>query len=239
MYGKHFESMYDGSMYGSGVAVFAVWGYVISHTREGRIELNSRKLADTLGGEVKEIEDAIAFLEKPDAESRQKEHGGRRLLKEGEYQYAVPSWEHYQRLKNEADRREYNREAKRRERARKRPKSLPGEEAAVKAMANGDDDAADSITTAALPEARTQNRREEAPLAEGKTLCEVFAQEDLTREASKRGTEDPAPVSQPKPEQPVPFAGPAPRTPADAAEARSRPVGSDIEAEDDLGPEFD
>ena len=139
-------------MYGSGVAVFAVWGYVISHTREGRIELNSRKLADTLGGEVKEIEEAIAFLERPDPNSRQKEHGGRRLLKEGEFQYAVPSWEHYQRLKNEADRREYNREAKRRERARKKGKPLPGENAAVAAEERGDQNGADAITTAALPE---------------------------------------------------------------------------------------
>jgi len=152
MYGKHFESMYDGSMYGSGIAVFAVWGYVISHTREGRIELNSRKLADTLGGEVKEIEEAISFLERPDPESRQKAHGGRRLLKEGEFQYSVPSWEHYQRLKNEADRREYNREAKRRERARKKTKPLPGENAAIAAEERGDQKGADAVTTAALPE---------------------------------------------------------------------------------------
>ena len=30
MYGKHFASMYEGSLYGSGAVVFAVWGYVIA-----------------------------------------------------------------------------------------------------------------------------------------------------------------------------------------------------------------
>ena len=120
MYGKHYESMYEGSMYGAGVAVFAVWGYVISHTRDGYLELNPRKLADTLGGTTEEITRAIEFLTQPDPRSRHKEYEGRRLIKEGEFQYRVPSWESYQRLKSEIDRREYNRMAKQRERDRKR-----------------------------------------------------------------------------------------------------------------------
>lgn len=120
MYGKHYESMYEGSMYGAGVAVFAVWGYVISHAREGVLELNPRKLADTLGGEVEEIVEAIKKLEEPDKESRHKEEGGRRLVKEGEFQYRVPSWGYYQELKNASDLREYNRIAKRRQRAKKK-----------------------------------------------------------------------------------------------------------------------
>lgn len=117
MYGKHFESMYEGSMYGAGIAVFAVWGYVISHARSGRIELNPRKLADTLGGEIGEVIGAIEFLMRPDPQSRHKAHEGRRLLKEGEFQYFLPSWEDYQKLRDAADLREYNRLAKRRERA--------------------------------------------------------------------------------------------------------------------------
>jgi hypothetical protein len=116
MYGKHFESMYEGSMYGAGVAVFAVWGYVISHARGGVVELNPKKLADTLGGEVGEIVAAIKKLESPDPGSRHKDEDGKRLIKEGEYQYRVPSWDYYQKLRDAADLREYNREAKRRQR---------------------------------------------------------------------------------------------------------------------------
>lgn len=127
MYGKHYESMYEGSMYGAGVAVFAVWGYVIAHARNGTLELNPRKLADTLGGTVEEISSAITHLMQPDPESRHKEFEGRRLLKEGEFQYRVPSWKFYQRIKNESDRREYNRIKQAQYRARKRGKPLPGE----------------------------------------------------------------------------------------------------------------
>ena len=54
MYGKHFASMYEGSLYGSGAVVFAVWGYVIACQVPDRehgavVTLNARKLADTLG----------------------------------------------------------------------------------------------------------------------------------------------------------------------------------------------
>ena len=141
MYGKHFESMYEGSMYGAGIAVFAVWGYVIAKMRSGTVELNPRKLADTLGGSVDEIAAAIEFLKRPDPESRWKTHEGRRLIKEGEFQYFVPSWEKYQRIKNEENRREYNREKQRDRRAKlagRKERKLPGEQAHENAVNNGD-----------------------------------------------------------------------------------------------------
>ena len=140
MYGKHFESMYTGSMYGAGLGVFAVWGYVIAHSKKGRVELNPRMLAHVLGADIAEIEKAVAWLCKPDANSRHKEHEGRRLVKEGEYQYFVPSWEHYQRIRNEDERREYNRIKQRefRERERKKGKPLRREREYEAAIRRGD-----------------------------------------------------------------------------------------------------
>jgi hypothetical protein len=137
MYGKHFESMYEGSMYGAGLGVFAVWGYVISHSRKGRVELNPVKLADTLGGTVEEIEKAIKVLRSPDPRSRNKLHEGKRLVKEGEYQYFIPSWETYHEMKNADDRREYNRIKQREYRERKRHTPLAGETSTVKAAEDG------------------------------------------------------------------------------------------------------
>lgn len=96
-------------MYGAGVSVFAVWGYIISHARNGYIELNPRKLADTLGGTQEQILEALEFLQAPDPNSRWKEEEGRRLVKEGEFQYRMPSWDKYQSIKSDQDRREYNR----------------------------------------------------------------------------------------------------------------------------------
>lgn len=135
--------MYDGSMYGSGVAVFAVWGYVISHTQRSRVELNPKKLADTLGGTVEEIESAIDFLCKPDPGSRNQSREGRRLVKEGAFQFYVTGWEEYQKIRNEDERREYNRAAKRAERLRRKKENTPlghglnGEDQAVRDEADG------------------------------------------------------------------------------------------------------
>ncbi len=54
MYGKHYASMYEGSMRGAGSAFFAVWGWIISHMMPDRIhgtvvEINQEILAFVLG----------------------------------------------------------------------------------------------------------------------------------------------------------------------------------------------
>lgn len=113
MYGKSYESKYTGSMIGAGFNVFAVWDYVTTNARSGVIELNPRLLAFTLAGTregaQQEVVDAIEYLCRPDPVSRSKEEDGRRMIREGEYQYRVVNWAKYQRIKNESDRREYNR----------------------------------------------------------------------------------------------------------------------------------
>jgi hypothetical protein len=140
MYGKCFESMYEGSMIGAGLNVFAVWNYIIAKNRSGVIEINPKLLAFTLGGKDDEAERqvvaALAFLQLPDPASRSKVEGGRRLVKEGQYQYRLVNWEHYNQIRNEADRREYNRRKQAEYRAKGKP--LRGEAAAVKAASNGD-----------------------------------------------------------------------------------------------------
>jgi hypothetical protein len=125
MYGKHFASMYTGSMVGAGACVFAVWGYAIAHAYGGRIELNPKLLAAIIGEPEQAIRDAIAKLTEPDDESRSKTCDGRKLIKEGQFQYFMPTWEHYQRLTRESDRREYNRMAQQKHRATKRNVSTP------------------------------------------------------------------------------------------------------------------
>lgn len=146
MFGKHFASMYEGSMYGAGIAVFAVWGYVIANCNKGAVELNPKKLADTLGGTMQEVTEAIQFLERPDEHSRFKEYGGRRLVKEGEFQYRVPSWEFYRQIRNEDERREYNRKKQAEYRAKKglrKQHPLNGENAYVRKLESQGQEAAD------------------------------------------------------------------------------------------------
>ena len=123
MYGKHFASMYEGSLYGSGAVVFAVWGYVIACQVPDRehgsvVTLNARKLADTLGEEVGDVESAIEFLCRPDERSTTKEDEGRRLVKLGEFEYRVVNGAKYRAIRDEEERRRQSREAQRRLRAR-------------------------------------------------------------------------------------------------------------------------
>lgn len=110
---KHFEAMYEGSMYGAGVAVFAVWGYVISHAwlGDGWVDLNPQLLANTLGGNDGEVKWAIEWLCRPDPKSEWKSHEGRRLVHEAGFRYFVPSWEHYEKVAVRERKREQNRAA--------------------------------------------------------------------------------------------------------------------------------
>ena len=112
MYGKLFASTYTGSMAGNGAVVFAVWGYVIANTYSSRIELNPMILSAIIGEPQDRIASAIDLLCAPDERSRSKENDGRRLIREGEFQYFVPSHERYRSIRNEDERREYNRQKK-------------------------------------------------------------------------------------------------------------------------------
>lgn len=131
-YGKHFASMYSGSLFGKPAIVFAVWGYVIANMRPSRrdgecyVELNATLLAATFNTTVEDVQEAIATLEAPDPASRTKTDDGRRLVPlddihhAGPQQYRVVNGAHYRAIRDEDARRDYLREAKRKERSRKR-----------------------------------------------------------------------------------------------------------------------
>lgn len=162
MYGKAYESMYEGSMVGSGIEVFAVWNYIIAKNREGHIEINPKLLAFTLGGTEDQINSALDFLQEPDPESRSKAEGGRRLLKEGQFQYRVVNWEYYQRIKNEADRREYNRLKQAEYRKNKSRKTKPTNRgsAFVSALnAGASEQQLSAIATEGLPNDKTKTNQ--------------------------------------------------------------------------------
>ena len=120
MYGKHFESMYKGSMMGSGLNVYAVWGYAISNCMDSMVELHPKALALILGGDQKIIEEAITFLCEPDPDSRHKDCDGRRLVHENAYYYSIPSYEYYSGIATEKARRDHNRKRQAEFRARKK-----------------------------------------------------------------------------------------------------------------------
>jgi hypothetical protein len=122
-YGKHYTTMYSGSMFGCGAMNFAMMGYVLSNFRASRdhgatVELNPKLLAAIFGEPVKEIESSIKFLCSSDKESRTKEEGGRRLVRLGEFEYRVVNGAKYRAQRDDENRREQNREAQERFRAK-------------------------------------------------------------------------------------------------------------------------
>ena len=120
MYGKFFSSTFTGSMFGAGPEAFAVWGYVIANTTDSRVELNPTLLAAIIGTTPEKVAIAIEYLTSPDSNSRNTDHEGRRLVKDGQFQYRVVSHEIYRAIMNEKERRDYNALKQRQSRDRKK-----------------------------------------------------------------------------------------------------------------------
>jgi hypothetical protein len=125
MYGKIFESTYNGSMVGMGPVVFSVWPYVIAKMKPDRermefeIELQPVVLAAIIGKvTADEIERAIELLCAPDPQTSTEGEQGRRLIRTGSFTFRVVNGAKYDRLKNEEDRRRANNESQARRRAK-------------------------------------------------------------------------------------------------------------------------
>jgi hypothetical protein len=148
MYGKIFESMYEGSLIGSGPMVFAVMGYVIAKHKPDRkvgsyVELNPKIMAFIFGGGAteEEVTEAIEYLCEKDPKSTTPDAGGRRLLKLSQFGYQVVNGAKYRGMRDEEQRRQQNREAQARYRGKvaKGGKMLAGEGEAVKAAQKAQD----------------------------------------------------------------------------------------------------
>jgi len=129
MYGKHFASMYTGSMFGSPALVFALWGYAIANMRPekktGRctVELNPPMLAAMFTEPLDSVQRAIQRLCSPDPASRSQEAEGRKLIPVtdnaiGPALYIVINGPKYRAMRDEDERREYMRLAQQRFRER-------------------------------------------------------------------------------------------------------------------------
>jgi hypothetical protein len=135
MFGKHFASTYTGSMYGAGLHVFSVWGYIIANTINGQIELNPKALASVLGADEGDIAAALEYLCAPDPNSRSQEEEGRRLVREGAFAYRVVNHRTYRGIRHEDDRRAYNRQKMAEHRAKKRSIINTSQDASVPSCA--------------------------------------------------------------------------------------------------------
>lgn len=123
MYGKHFQSMYQGSMIGRGSAFFAVWGYVISHFIPHRehgavVELNPKLISMLIGEKEEVVRGVIAQVCEPDPESATKAEEGRKLVRLSEYEYRVVNGAKYRAVRDHEERKIQNRIAQQKYRMR-------------------------------------------------------------------------------------------------------------------------
>jgi hypothetical protein len=141
-YGKHFGSMYEGSMVGKGAIVFALMGYVIAKmdcrwvgegrakvVTEGTVRLNVEILETIFGEPSSEIQKGIDLLCAPDPKTNRPDEDGRRLVKIGTFDYRVVNAAHYQNLKNKEEQLEKNKIRMAEYRERKKEVILTGKDA--------------------------------------------------------------------------------------------------------------
>ena len=154
MFGKHFASMYEGSMVGSGALTFAVWGYVIARMEPDKVvgmqvDLNPKLIGPCLGESSEEIAKVIERFCQPDAASRTKDEEGRKLVQVGVYSYRVVNGMKYRMIRDKEARREYNRVKKAEERAAgkhpRRSKPSPGEPGYIALLETQGPEAADDM----------------------------------------------------------------------------------------------
>jgi hypothetical protein len=129
MYGKSFSRMYQGSMVGSGSHVYAVWGYCIScaDPEEHTVDLNPVLLSAIIGDTVEKMKEAISYLCSPDPDSHCQDANGARLVHETGFSYFLVTHEAYRGMKNNEELREYHRENKRKQRAKKNVHNVLGQ----------------------------------------------------------------------------------------------------------------
>lgn len=112
-------------MFGMGAIPFAVMGYVIAKQVPDRkvgsqVTLNAALLAAIFGESEKDVEKAIDKLCAPDPKSTSPAAGGRRLIKIGQFAYQVVNGAKYRAIRDDDMRRESNRDAQQRHRAKKK-----------------------------------------------------------------------------------------------------------------------
>lgn len=183
-YAKVFRCMYTGSMYGAGVHVFAVWGWVLAHKDEnGHAEINPDLVAHQLGTVAQQVEEALDYLSRPDPKSRSKEHEGRRLIRASQFGYQVVNNDRYR-----------DRGGSRRDYWWKWREKKNGATVAQRG--------AQRRATQTETEAKTEKNKPPYPL-EGGSPCGA----DSTKQTNpQRSTDSPEPSTRSK-EQPTPHAG--------------------------------
>lgn len=123
MYGKLFSSLFQGTLRGCADEILVFTNLIAHADSVGNVDKHYRAIAEETGISIDRVKAAIANLEAPDPESRSPEEEGKRLIPLDEHRawgWNIVNYAKYRSIRNEEDRREQNRLAQERFRAKKR-----------------------------------------------------------------------------------------------------------------------
>lgn len=112
MYGKIFESIYDGSLYGEFEAIVVFKAMIVLADESGSLDMSPQSIAGRTSYPIEVIKKGLSVLQKPDPDSRQPAHEGRRIvpLENGRsFGWHIVNYEYYRNLANREAKREADR----------------------------------------------------------------------------------------------------------------------------------
>ena len=124
MYGKIFESLWDGSMRGKSDLILVFINCITHANEDGIVDRHWQAISDETGIPLDRVKAAILELEAPDTESRTPTEDGRRMIRLDEHRgwgWQLVNHAHYRRMRKAEDRRDYMRDLMRKKRAVSNP----------------------------------------------------------------------------------------------------------------------
>lgn len=127
LYGKIFEQIYEGSLYGQWEALVTFQQLIVlAEYPDGVVDMTPAAIAARTSIPLDIIQRGIAILELPDAESRTPDESGRRIVRLAEgrtWGWRITNYPHYNAIRTAEERREYMRLYQQARRAAKREAS--------------------------------------------------------------------------------------------------------------------
>lgn len=113
MYGKIFDSMYDGSLYGQWEAIVTFQQLIVLADKDGFIEITPVSLSARTSIPIEIIQKGIEILESDDPNSRTIGNNGKRILRinpDRLWGWKIVNYEKYRDIASQEDRKKYMRD---------------------------------------------------------------------------------------------------------------------------------
>ncbi len=113
MYGKIFESMYEGSLYGQWEAIVTMQQFIVIANQDGVVDMTTRAIAAKTSIPIEIIEKGIEQLSAPDEESRTQGHDGVRIELIDQHRrwgWIIVNYQKYMKIVRSEDKRKADRE---------------------------------------------------------------------------------------------------------------------------------